>query len=163
MIRAIAAMDDRLGVATDSGIPWTVPADVEHFRTLTASVDVLMGYGTYREFERPMTGRINYVATRKHGTLRDGFHAVGDTSTFLRQNHPQDLWIIGGAALFAQTLELTDELHLTRISGDFACTKFFPPFEDRFSLISDLATAAQGGTPAFRFQTWHRRNDPPAD
>ncbi len=68
MIRAIGAIDDRLGLATDNGIPWHVPADVEHFRTSVASGDVLMGYATYEEFERPLPDCINFVATRRART-----------------------------------------------------------------------------------------------
>src|ERR1019366_4534822 len=82
MIRAIAAVDDRLGISTDAGIPWNVPADVAHFRALTLSSNVLMGYGTYTEFANPMEGRTNYVATRRTEKLRDGFLPVSDLRTF---------------------------------------------------------------------------------
>jgi dihydrofolate reductase len=43
MIRSIAAVDDRLGISTDTGIPWKVPADVAHFRELTTGSNVVMG------------------------------------------------------------------------------------------------------------------------
>ena len=73
MIRAIAAVDEQLGLSTDTGIPWSVPADVAHFRSATASTDVLMGYATYAEYARPMPGRTNYVATGRAEPLRTGF------------------------------------------------------------------------------------------
>ena len=101
MIRAIAAIDDRLGLSTDTGIPWSVPADVAHFRNATAGVDVLMGFATYTEFERPMPGRTNYVATRRGEALREGFLTVDDLDGFLTGGHDGDLWIIGGAGLYA--------------------------------------------------------------
>jgi dihydrofolate reductase len=159
VIRAIAAVDDRLGVGTDAGIPWSVPADVEHFHSATASTDVLMGYATYTEFAAPMEGRTNFVATRG-GALRDGFEPVTDTVGFVEGYGPADLWIIGGAALFSATLALTEELYLTRIAGDYACTKFFPPFEADFRLVSDQPTPADGDVPAFRFQVWRRPPTP---
>jgi len=160
MIRAIAAFDDRLGLATDTGIPWHVPADVEHFRTMTASSRVLMGFATYSEFENPMPGRTNYVATRRTAALRDGFIAVGDLRSFLSDNHDSDLWVIGGATVYAETLEAVQELALTRIAGDFGCTKFFPAFETSFRLIADEAPSTEDGTPPIRFQTWRRRESP---
>jgi dihydrofolate reductase len=156
MIRAIAAFDDRRGLATDTGIPWHIPADVEHFRTMTASSRVLMGYATYLEFESPMAGRTNHVATRRNSELRDGFIAVGDLRSFLSDNLDDDLWVIGGATVYAETLGAVQELALTRIAGDFGCTKFFPTFEAMFQLITDEVPPLVDGVPPIRFQTWRR-------
>jgi dihydrofolate reductase len=156
MIRAIAAMDSCLGLATDSGIPWHVPADVKHFRSAIASSAVLMGYGTYREFASPLPDSTNYVATRRGSVLRDGFVAVEDVEALLTDERTGDLWVIGGAALYASTLPLVHELALTRVDGDFHCTKFFPPFEGIFGLVTDEAVPPSEGVPDIRFQTWQR-------
>ncbi len=160
MIRAIAAIDDRCGLSNDDGIPWHVPADVEHFRSAVAGHDVLMGRSTYEEFERPLPDCINYVATRRSSELRHGFVAVADPGSFLSQGVGADLWIIGGAGIYATTLPAVEELHLTRVEGDFGCTKFFPPFESDFSPVSDDPFPPADGTPGFRFQTWQRRAGP---
>ena len=157
MIRAIAAFDDRRGLATDTGIPWHIPADVAHFRTLTASSTVLMGYATYSEFKSPMAGRTNYVATRRTSALRDGFIAVGDLPSFFSHFPDEDLWVIGGAMIYAETLAWVEGLELTRIAGDFGCTKFFPAFETMFRLITDEVPPPVTGVPSIRFQTWRRR------
>jgi dihydrofolate reductase len=156
MIRSIAAVDDRLGISSDAGIPWNVPADVAHFRALTMSSNVLMGYGTYTEFASPMPGRTNYVATRRTEKLRDGFLPVSDLRTFFTDRFEGDLWIIGGAMLYATTLEEVEELALTRVTGDFGCTKFFPPFEGMFRLSAEEVPPPVEGVPAIRFQTWQR-------
>ncbi len=156
MIRAIAAVDDRLGLATDDGIPWTIPADVAHFRAAIASTDVLMGYATYLEMGRPMDAGMNYVATRRDPDLRQGFEQVADVTSFLASVQGRDLWVIGGAGLYASTLSATDELVLTRVDGDFHCTKFFPSFEGAFALEADTASPV-AAAPAYRFQTWRRK------
>src|ERR1700679_3245226 len=57
VIRAIAAIDDKLGLSTDTGIPWHVQADIDYFRATTRSANVLMGSATYREFKAPMPDR----------------------------------------------------------------------------------------------------------
>jgi len=156
MIRAIAAVDDRLGLSSDAGIPWNVPADVAHFRALTMSSNVLMGYGTYTEFANPMEGRANYVATRRNAQLREGFLPVSDLRPFFTDGFEGDQWIIGGAMLYATTLEEVEELALTRVAGDFGCTKFFPPFEAIFRLSAEEVPPLVEGVPAIRFQTWQR-------
>jgi dihydrofolate reductase len=156
MIRAIAAIDSCLGLATDTGIPWHVLADVEHFRAAIASSAVLMGYGTYREFAGPLPDSTNYVATRRGSELRDGFVAVDDVRSLLTDELAGDLWVIGGAVLYASTLPLVHELALTRVDGDFDCTKFFPQFEGMFELVTDEAVPPTEGVPGVRFQTWQR-------
>jgi dihydrofolate reductase len=162
MIRAIAAMDDRLGLATDNGIPWHVPADVEHFRSAIASTDVLMGYATYLEFEKPLPDCTNFVATRRGSALRHGFVPVADLDSFLSVRAGDELWVIGGATLYEATLPAVEELHLTRVEGDFACTKFFPPFEQEFILADDVPSPPVAASPAIRFQTWRRAPAAPA-
>jgi dihydrofolate reductase len=155
MIRAIAAVDDRLGIANDTGIPWKVPADVAHFRELTTGSNVLMGYATYAEFADPMPERVNYVATGRAETLREGFLPVSDLDAFVA-GFEGDLWIIGGAMLFATTLDAVREIALTRVAGDFGCTKFFPAFDTTFRLTADDVPPRAQGVPAVRFQTWQR-------
>lgn len=156
MIRAIAAVDDRLGIATDAGIPWNIPADVAHFRELTMGSNVLMGYATYAEFAGPMPGRTNYVATGQTENIRDGFRPVSDLGSFLPE-FTWDLWIIGGATLYATTLDVVEEIALTRVAGDFGCTKYFPAFDTVFRLIAEDMPPVVEGVPAIRFQTWLRR------
>ncbi len=160
MICAVAAMDDRLGLATDSGIPWHVAADVAHFRATVASSDVLMGYATYSEFDQPLSGGTNFVATRSGTTLRSGFVPVADVDSFLTGGAGAGVWIIGGAQLYARTLPAVEELQLTRVAGDFHCTKRFPPFESAFRMVSDEPSPPVPDTPAIRFQTWRRNPGP---
>lgn len=120
------------------------------------SSNVLMGYGTYVEFANPMPGRTNYVATGRTAPLRDGFVAVGDLTTFLSSEIEGDLWIIGGAMLYATTLEFVQEIELTRVAGDYGCTKFFPAFDTLFRLTAEDVPPVAQGIPAIRFQTWQR-------
>lgn len=135
MIRCIAAVDDKLGLATDRGIPWNLPADRQYFRAQTAGGWLLMGWRTYVSLPAPLSGRRNFVINGRSQPLRAGFEPVVSATEFLEKNGAQNIWIIGGAALFAQTIESAQQLCFTHISGDFHCTKFFPSFEQDFHLI----------------------------
>ncbi len=157
MIRLIAAIDDERGLSTEAGIPWQLPGDVAHFRQCTVGGTVLMGRATYDEFAVPMPDRQNYVLTRSPDPLRAGFEAVHDLDTFLADHSgPHDLWVIGGAAVYTQTIDRAEELSLTRVAGDFGCTKFFPAFEADFDL-ADRGEAERENSIAYRFETWRRR------
>jgi dihydrofolate reductase len=160
VIRLIAATDVRLGVANAHGIPWQgkIPLDTEYFQEQTTEGVLLMGYGTYEEFDRPLHNRTNFVVTRPDtGELRQGFAGVFDLSTFFDDHERELVWVIGGAGLFAATLERSNELFLTRIDSDFNCTKFFPDFVSEFDLVSELGPHEQSDI-SFTFQIWQRSN-----
>jgi dihydrofolate reductase len=147
-----------LGVANDGGIPWQgkLPTDAQYFRDQTTVGIILMGYGTYKEFDKPLHDRENFVVARPDsGELKSGFVGVPDAADFLDQHAHDLVWVIGGAALFAQTLARADQLLLTRVVGDFHCTKFFPTFSDAFELQSEASPHVESGI-TFHFESWQR-------
>lgn len=158
MIRFIAAIDSKKGIADENGIPWQgkVPGDVAYFRKQTLNSNVLMGFGTYTEFSRPLVDRHNYVATTKREGLRAGFERVADAGQFLSEAK-QDVWVIGGEILFRSTLRLADELYLTRLDADFSCTKFFPDFEAQFILSSKTEPVVENNV-TYHIEVWKRTN-----
>jgi dihydrofolate reductase len=157
VIRLIVAMDSRNGISDEHGIPWQgrIPTDTKYFREQTTHGVIVMGYRTYEEFAHPLQDRENFVVSRPGTSLRPGFAAVPNVGQFLTQHEEELVWVIGGAAVYAQALPAADELYITRLDGDFKCTTFFPSFDDAFSLATDLGTHVEGGI-TFRFEIWRR-------
>jgi dihydrofolate reductase len=155
MIRQIAAIDSRRGMATDSGIPWKLPGDSAYFHEKTATGLILMGSATYKEFAAPLHDRENFVLTRESGPLRTGFRAVSSLDRLVASDPGEDVWVIGGAFVYAETMAEADELLLTQVVGDFHCTKFFPPYETDFRLATREDDREEGGI-TYRFETWSR-------
>jgi dihydrofolate reductase len=157
MIRFIVAIDENRGLANEHGIPWQgkLPTDIRDFREKTMNSIVLMGYGTYVEFKTPLPKRHNVVASSKAEQLREGFELINNARRFLR-DATEDIWVIGGAGLFTQTLDMADELYITQLDGDFSCTKFFPAFKDRFGLKSHSQPITENGI-TFRFEIWQQK------
>lgn len=161
MIRLIAAIDSKRGMADDHGIPWQgkLPTDVTHFRAKTIHSDVLMGWVTYTEFPVPLSDRQNFVFNSRGSDIRQGFTSVEDLEGLISKYHNNpsaELWIIGGAGLFAQTAQYADELHITQLQADFKCTKFFPEFKDTFELTSRTEPQTENGI-TFHFEIWKRK------
>jgi len=153
MIRLIAAIDSRRGLATDTGIPWHLAGDVAYFRKRTEGGLLIMGRSTYAEFAAPLEGRTNFVLTSKPDTITGGFRAVTDLALFMDSRAGEDVWVIGGAMLYAETIAAADELLLTQVDGDVHSTKFFPPYADSFVLDHQSEDHAEGGVH-YRFGTW---------
>lgn len=160
MIRLIAAMDDKRGISDEHGIPWQgrIPTDTKYFREQTAHGVIVMGYRTYEEFAQPLHDRENFVVSRPGTSLRAGFVSVPDVVEFLTRHSDETVWVIGGAAVYATTLPIADELYITQLDGDFKCTTLFPEFDDAFVLATDLGSH-QENEIAFRFEIWQRKQD----
>ena len=152
MIRLIAAIDSRRGLATDSGIPWRLPGDSVYFRHKTSTGVVVMGRLTYLEFAAPLGESENYVITRSSAPLRPGFRPAARLGDVYSRFPDEDIWIVGGAAVYALAIDGADELLLTQVRGDFRCTKFFPPY-DTFSLVEFSDDRSEGGV-SYRFERW---------
>ncbi len=157
MIKAIVAVDDKLGIATAAGIPWDLPTDKAYFREQTSGHPILMGYRMYLELDQPLPDRQNLVAVRPGTKLRPGFVGVEDTAELLNKYHdsPETLWIVGGAALYQKLLDQTQAIFITRIRGDFSCSKFFPSFEEYFKLMKQDSPITQNDL-TFHYEVWER-------
>lgn len=158
MIKALVAFDDDLGIANEAGIPWDLPSDREHVHQLIANQPVLMGYRTYQERKGPRKNGRSFVITRPDTQLQDGFEAVIDVKSFLEdyKGSAQDIWVMGGSKVYQQLLPDIEELIVTRIKGKFGCTKFFPAFEDHFSLQNKQPEQIENGLH-FNYETWRQK------
>jgi dihydrofolate reductase len=156
MIRLIAALDSQRGIATDSGIPWKLPSDTAYFRQKTATGLILMGRATYDEFAAPLHERENYVLSRSTAPLRAGFHAVAGLQQLGGAHPGEDIWVIGGATVYQETIAEAEELLLTQVLRDFHCTKFFPPYQAAFTRTDESRDHEEGGI-GYRFETWRSR------
>lgn len=157
MIRVIAAIDEHRGlIPTDLHSSVKLVTDKQYFASKTSGHAVLMGYQTYVGDlgQTPLPNRKNFVVVRHGTSLRPGFEAVEDVHEFLKQ-FDQDIWIIGGAKLFADTLTKVAELYLTELVGDFHCTKFFPEFHPQFRLKQKGNPMSEQGI-TFRFSIYQR-------
>ena len=88
--------------------------------------------------------------------MRAGFQAIADLGQLRAAQPDEDIWVIGGATVYRETIGEADELLLTQILKDFQCTKFFPPYEAAFELETQSADHQEGGV-TYRFETWRRR------
>ncbi|MEO8105586.1 MAG: dihydrofolate reductase [Candidatus Saccharibacteria bacterium] len=156
MIRLIAAIDQKRGIAKAGRQPWHIAPDEEYFRqqTTTRGARLLMGRKTLTVMGRPLPGRTNYVLTHTPRHMA-GIIEVVELATLLTKDAP-DLWVIGGAEVFNQTISRADELYLTLIESDFGCDQFFPPYAAQFELFRQSSVHNAGGV-SYSFAVYRRR------
>ncbi|HVV25715.1 MAG TPA: dihydrofolate reductase [Candidatus Saccharimonadales bacterium] len=148
MIRLIAAVDRKLGIAKGGIQPWYIPEDEHYFTDQTKKYGgaVLVGSTTFRTFRAPLAERQNYVLTRDREPI-NGAEIVTDLEKFLKDFQDRDLWVVGGADVFAQVVQAgkADELYLTHIQANFGCNQFFPAYEQAFKLAEQSDLHEQNG------------------
>ncbi len=132
IISIIAAMDKNRGIGKDNALPWAgkTPRDMKHFRELTTGHTVIMGRKTFDSIGKALPNRMNIVLTRDKGwSAKDVWHEHSFEAALkeaARNGSSEEVFIIGGASLYAEALPLANRMYLTEIDGEFTCDTFFP-------------------------------------
>jgi len=159
MIRLLAAMDTSRGIATGTGIPWRLSGDAAYFENQTTTGLIVMGWATYNEFSAPLHGRDNYVLTADQSPLRSGFQPIAALADLIKSHPDEGVWVIGGAFVYAETIDQADELFITQVLEDFHCIKFFPDYRSAFTRFEQSTDQEEGGVH-YRFEKWRRNVEP---
>ncbi|MBT9490569.1 MAG: dihydrofolate reductase [Rubrivivax sp.] len=157
----IAAVARNGVIGRDNGLVWHEPLDQKHFRSVTMGCPVVMGRKTWESLParfRPLPGRRNVVVTRKAAYDAPGARTAGSLDAALAglADAPQ-VFVIGGAELYALALPRADTLELTEIGADLQGDTHFPPFAQLgFAETARTAHTAADGTP-FSFVSYTRQ------
>ncbi len=125
----IAAVARNGVIGTAGGLPWRLPADLQHFKALTLGKPMLMGRRTWDSLGRPLPGRRNLVVTRQAGFVASGAEVFATVESALSTcDAVEEVMVIGGGELYAQLLERAAVLELTQVEAEVAGEAFFPAF-----------------------------------
>ena len=121
-ISLVAAVAHGGVIGRDNSIPWRIPEDVARFREVTMGHPVVMGRRTWDSIPgrfRPLPGRRNIVVTRNAKWYGDGAERAGSLEeAFDLAGDDAEVFVIGGAEIYAAALPFADELLLTEIDAD---------------------------------------------
>jgi len=137
---AIAAMSPQRVIGSAGTIPWHISEDLRFFKRTTLGHAIVMGRKTYESLGKPLPGRENLVVSRS-ATL-DGVRVFRSLSEIVEPTDGRQLYVIGGAELYAALLPRCSEILLTRVSMDVAGDTWFPEFENEFDAGEVLETGA---------------------
>ncbi len=159
-ISLVAAMDRKRVIGKDNALPWSMPADLKHFRDLTRAHPVIMGRKTYESIGRPLPDRTNIILTRdplwraEHcmtaHTAAEAVAAAGDAP---------EIMVIGGEQVFRMFLSMAQKMYLTLIDADFDGDTTFPEWNpDEWRETAREAHPADAANPhPYTFLTLERK------
>ena len=129
-VTIVAAVGRNGVIGVDGGLPWHLPDELQRFKELTMGHVLVMGRKTYESIGRPLPGRTTVVVTRgpdwrpgADGVLVVAQRCRGDRG---RGGDRDEVFVVGGAEVYAAALPLTDRLALTFVDAEPEGDTFFP-------------------------------------
>ena len=114
-------------IGAKGGLPWRLPEDLAFFKRTTMGHPIVMGRKTWESIGRPLPGRRSIVVTRDRSFAAAGaevVHSLDDAVALCSDS--DEIFVIGGAQLYAEALPRADRLLLTEIHADFEGDTFMP-------------------------------------
>lgn len=117
-------------IGRGNALPWHLPEDLAHFKRTTIGHPVIMGRKTWDSIGKPLPGRRNIVVTRDAAWHAEGAEAAPSLDEALARCEEQaEVFVIGGAALFAAALPRADRAIVTEIDRDVEGNVHFPALD----------------------------------
>ena len=140
-LKAIAAMSLNRVIGQGNRIPWHLPEDFKWFKKMTTGNIVVMGRKTFESIGKPLPNRTTIVLSRS-GFSYPGIQTIHDLSELHPERETRDIFICGGAQIYAQALPRCSDLYLTLVKRTVEGDAFFPPFENLFAPVEEIMNTA---------------------
>ncbi|OGK37971.1 hypothetical protein A3F03_00830 [Candidatus Roizmanbacteria bacterium RIFCSPHIGHO2_12_FULL_41_11] len=151
VISVIAAISENRAIGKNNQLLFRIPEDLKRFKTITSGHPVIMGRKTFESIGQPLPGRTNIVVTHDRNFHAQGLivvHSLQEAikSAFAKATaDKKEIFIIGGASIYAQALPLADKLYLTIIHTTVKdADAFFPDYSVFTKKISEEHRESNG-------------------
>ena len=146
-------------IGVNGTLPWHLPEDLAHFKRTTLGCPVIMGRKTWDSLPpkfRPLPGRTNIVITRQSDWTEIGAQPSQNMRQALQLcEQSPDVWVIGGAQLYALAEPLATTAVVTEIAKDFEGDAFAPTLGPAWQETARANHVAASGLP-YSFVTYTR-------
>lgn len=130
-ISIIAAVGKNRELGKGNDLIWRITPDLKRVKALTTGHPIIMGRKTFESIGHPLPNRTNIVITRAQmciegclvfDSLKKGIEAAKAIDT-------EEIFIFGGASIYAEALPVVDRLYLTIIDeSDPNADAHFPEY-----------------------------------
>ncbi|MBD2857885.1 dihydrofolate reductase [Spongiibacter sp. KMU-158] len=161
----IVAMNHQRVIGIENRLPWHLPADLQHFKKTTLGKPIVMGRKTWESLGRPLPGRENIVITRQSDFVAEGAHVCASlgaalelASEFAEQAGLDEVMVIGGAQIYAESLPLCQRLYLTEVDYPLEGDAHYPELDLAQWMESsrECYNSGDDGAPKYCFVTLER-------
>ena len=126
----IVAMADNNVIGKDNQMPWHLPEDLKYFKRVTMAKPVIMGRKTFESLGKPLPNRTSIIITRNKNYKVEGCIVVHSLKEAIEAAKvDENPYILGGAEIYKQALDIADKLDLTIVHQTFDADAFFPKID----------------------------------
>lgn len=131
MISLIVAIAQNGAIGNNQELLCHLPNDLKRFKAITLGHTIVMGRRTYESLPKgALPGRTNVVVTRQADVAWENTIVAHTIDEALANSESSELFIIGGATLYEQTLQRANRLYITHIHHAFEqADTFFPAID----------------------------------
>jgi dihydrofolate reductase len=146
-ISLIAAIENKtrtIGNSKTNDLVWKgMPGDMKRFREFTTGHPVIMGRKNFdsipAEF-KPLKDRTNIVISRNSSLILPNdvilTTSIKEALEKARTIDKEEIFVIGGGEIYAQSIDIADRLYLTIIDGESGGDVFFPEYKEFTKLVA---------------------------
>lgn len=129
-LSVIVAMARNRVIGAGNKIPWHLPAELKLFKSITMGHHIIMGRNTWESIGRLLPGRTSVIVTRQPAYRVEGAVMAGSLEAAIAACAGDDeIFIIGGAQLYAAAMPLANRLYLTIVEAEVAGDARMPEFD----------------------------------
>lgn len=131
-VSLIAAMSKNGVIGRDNRLPWHLPADLSHFKTLTMGKPMVMGRKTWESLPGVLPGRQHIVVTRDAAYRAAGCTLAHSPEQALEAaGDVPEVMVVGGGALYKEMMPRARRLYLTLVEAVVEGDAHFPEIDLR--------------------------------
>ena len=164
MMDLIVAVDRNWGIGRGGGLLASIPTDMKYFKDRTMGKAVVMGRRTLESMPggKGLPGRTNFVLTSNKDFRAERCITVNTEEELfekLADFAPDDVFIIGGAALYDRFYKKCGRLYVTKIDADLGADTFITNFDDDpdLEIVSESDPVTENGL-TYRFVIYEKKN-----
>lgn len=159
----IVAADSKWGIGKNGGLLANLPTDMAYFKDHTMGKVVVMGRKTLESLPgaKGLKGRINYVLTSNPKFKAKNcnvIHSDDELWEALSMHNDDDVFLIGGAAIYNSMYKSCDRLYVTKIDADLDADTFITNFDEDsdFEIKSESEPVTENGI-TYRFRVYKKK------
>jgi dihydrofolate reductase len=160
MITIIAAAAENNALGKDNQLVWHLPNDFKRFKEITSGHYIIMGRKTFESFPKPLPNRTHIIITRQKNYKVENCIVVNSIEKAI-EACPKDetIFIIGGAEIYNQSINLADKIELTRVHANFEADAYFPEIDlNKWKLVfEEYHSKDEKHNFDFTFQTYLKK------
>lgn len=126
----IAAVSKNNVIGKEGKLPWHIDEELNHFKKITVGFPVIMGRKTWETIKKPLANRINIIISKNPNFSFSNpnvviCRSINEALEYSETRNFEKVFFIGGSEIFTQTINIADEIILSRMNFEAQGDKYF--------------------------------------